>query len=151
MSESKKHSIDGSTCVRMDIETGLCKDIRLLKCDSLCDSHDCPGYVPMACAMPGLLDGHNGQDAKADNGKPRLTLVPRKIFWAIAAIREYGTAKYKDPDNWRRVEKERYRDAAFRHFLSYLDDPTGVDSESGLPHLWHLATNCAFLCELEDL
>lgn len=23
------------------------------------------------------------------------------------------------------------------------------DEESGLPHLWHLATNCAFLCELE--
>lgn len=62
----------------------------------------------------------------------------------------YGTEKYHDPENWRKVEPERYRDAAFRHFLSYLDDPHGVDEESGLPHLWHLACNIAFLCEMED-
>lgn len=91
------------------------------------------------------------QEAKADNGKPRLTLVPRRIIWDIAAIREYGTAKYHDPDNWRDVEPQRYRDAAFRHFMAYLDDPHGVDEESGLPHLWHLCTNCAFLCEMEDV
>lgn len=76
--------------------------------------------------------------------------MPRKMIWAVAAIREYGTEKYKDPDNWRRVEIERYRDAAFRHYLAYLDDPSGVDAESGLPHLWHLACNVAFLCEMED-
>lgn len=93
----------------------------------------------------------NDQTAKADAGKPRLTLVPRKIIWAIAAIREYGTKKYKDPDNWKRVEIERYRDAAYRHFMRYLDDPTGVDEESGLPHLWHCACNIAFLCEMEKL
>lgn len=87
--------------------------------------------------------------AKADAGKPRLSLVPRKIIWAIAAIREYGNKKYGDPNNWRKVEPERYRDAAYRHFMRYLDDPTGVDEESGLPHLWHLACNVAFLCELE--
>ena len=90
------------------------------------------------------------QKAKADNGKPRLSLVPRRIIWDIAAIREYGNKKYGDPENWRKVEPERYRDAAFRHFLAYLDDPYGVDEESGLPSLWHLACNLAFLCDLED-
>ena len=94
---------------------------------------------------------HDTQKAKADAGKPRLTLVPRKIIWAIAKIREYGNKKYHDPDNWKNVDIQRYRDAAFRHFLAYLDDPTGVDEESGLPHLWHLACNIAFLCEMEDL
>ena len=88
--------------------------------------------------------------AKDDSGKRKLSLVPRKIIWDIAAIREYGNAKYGDPNNWRKVEPERYRDAAFRHFLKYLDDPHGVDDESGLPHLWHLACNIAFLCEMED-
>lgn len=88
--------------------------------------------------------------AKADAGKPRLSLVPRKIIWAIAAIREYGNKKYGDPNNWKKVEPERYRDAAYRHFMRYLDDPTGVDEESGLPHLWHLACNIAFLCEMEE-
>lgn len=90
------------------------------------------------------------QTAKADAGKPRLTLVPRSIIWDIAAIREYGTSKYKDPNNWKRVEIDRYKDAAYRHFLAYLDDANSVDEESGLPHLWHLACNIAFLCELED-
>ena len=92
------------------------------------------------------------QTAKADAGKAQLTLVPRRIIWAIAKVREYGCKKYPEGgvDNWKQVEKERYRDAMMRHMLKYLDDPDGVDEESGLPHLWHLATNCAFLCEMEN-
>ena len=89
-------------------------------------------------------------EAKQDFGKLQLTLVPRQIIRDIAAVRMYGNEKYGDPENWRTVEPERYRDAAFRHFLAYLDDPRGVDSESGLPHLSHLACNIAFLCELEE-
>lgn len=91
------------------------------------------------------------QKAKADKGKPKLTLVPRQIIFDIAAIREYGNNKYPEggPDNWKNVEVQRYRDAAFRHFMAYLDDPDGVDEESGFPHLWHLACNIAFLCEME--
>ena len=91
------------------------------------------------------------QTAKKDAGKPRLTLVPHEIIWDIARIRGFGVEKYPDggPDNWKRVEIERYRDAAYRHWLAYLDNPHGVDEESGLPILWHLATNIAFLCELE--
>ena len=93
---------------------------------------------------------HFDQKAKADQGKDQLTLVPRRIIRDICRIRMYGNKKYGDPDNWKTVEPERYRDAAFRHFLAYLDDPYGVDEESGLPHLWHLACNIAFLCEMED-
>lgn len=93
----------------------------------------------------------NDQKVKADNGKPKLTLVPRKIIFDIAKVREYGNAKYPEggSDNWKQVEIQRYRDAAFRHFMAYLDDPEGVDEESGLPHLSHLACNVAFLCEME--
>lgn len=87
--------------------------------------------------------------AKDDAGKPKLALVPRQIIWDIAEVREYGNKKYGDPDNWKTVEAQRYRDAAFRHFLKYLDDPCGVDEESGISHLKHLACNIAFLCELE--
>lgn len=92
------------------------------------------------------------QKAKGDAGKSKLSLVPRRIIFDIARIREYGNAKYPEGgvDNWKKVEPERYRDAAFRHFLAYLDDPYGLDEESGLPHLWHLACNVAFLCEMED-
>ena len=87
--------------------------------------------------------------AKNDENKLDLTMVPRQIIWDIAAVRRYGNKKYGSQDNWKTVEPERYRAAAFRHFLEYLDDPLGVDEESGLPHLWHLACNIAFLCEME--
>lgn len=90
------------------------------------------------------------QEAKADNGKPKITLVPRQIIWDIAEVREYGNKKYHDPDNWKNVEPERFRDALCRHFLKYLDDPKSLDEESGIKHLKHMACNIAFLCEMED-
>lgn len=89
------------------------------------------------------------QDIKADAGKLQLSLVPTQIVRDIAEVRMYGNAKYHDSESWRRVEPQRYRDALYRHLLAYLDDPNGVDEESGIPHLKHLACNVAFLCELE--
>ena len=91
----------------------------------------------------------NNQEIKADAGKLPLTLVPSKIIYDIAATRQYGVKKYGKKESWKSVEIERYRDAAYRHWLAYLNDPHGVDRESGLPHLWHVCCNMAFLCELE--
>ena len=93
------------------------------------------------------------QTIKADAGKPRLSLVPTEIINQIARVREYGINKYPNggPNNWKKVELDRYRDAAYRHLLAYIANPKGVDKESGLPHLAHLACNIAFLCELEAL
>jgi hypothetical protein len=91
------------------------------------------------------------QEAKADAGKERLTLVPMQIIWDIAKVREWAVAnKYPDPSNWKTVEPERYREALLRHILRYVDEPDGVDEETGLPHLYHVATNCAFLCAMEE-
>ena len=92
------------------------------------------------------------QSAKADAGKPRLTLVPMQIVFDVAEVREYGNRKYPDggPDNWKKVTADRYREAAFRHFLKYIDDPAGVDEESGIKHRKHLECNLAFLAELEE-
>lgn len=89
------------------------------------------------------------QIAKRDAGKPRPTLVPVKAIRAITEVREYGCRKYNDPENWRKVEPQRYRDALYRHLLAYLENSHGVDEESHLPHLWHLLTNAAFLADLE--
>lgn len=79
-----------------------------------------------------------------------MELIPPGIIQAVRAIRLFGVKKYHDPENWRQVEPQRYKDALMRHLLKYLDDPAGVDEESGLPHLWHAACNIAFLCEMED-
>lgn len=91
---------------------------------------------------------NNDQQAKADAGKPRPTLTPVSLIDAVTAVRMYGNAKYHDPENWRQVEPQRYRDALYRHWLAYLKGEK-CDRESGLPHLWHLATNAAFLIEME--
>lgn len=91
----------------------------------------------------------NDQNCKKDAGKPQLTLVPQQIIYDIARVREFGIEKYHERDSWKRVDIQRYRDAAYRHFLAYLADPQGVDEESGLTHLSHLACNIAFLCDME--
>lgn len=92
---------------------------------------------------------NNDQSIKADAGKLDLALVPRNMIREIAKVRMYGVSKYGTSESWRKVNPQRYRNAAFRHFLAYLDDPHGVDEESGLPHLSHLACNIAFLIDLE--
>lgn len=91
------------------------------------------------------------QEIKSDAGKPKLTLVPTKIIEDIARVREYGVNKYGDSENWRAVDINRYRNAAYRHWLAYVEDNQGIDEESGLPHLSHIACNIAFLCELEEV
>lgn len=98
------------------------------------------------CAEGGRIES---QDAKADAGKIMPTLVPSSLIRAVAAVRGFGVQKYKDPENWRRVDPQRYRDAMYRHLLAYMDDIDGVDEESGLPHPWHLACNAAFLIEMD--
>lgn len=94
------------------------------------------------------MENKNLQQAKADQGKARPTLVPPSLVLAVAKIREYGCEKYHDPDNWKRVEPQRYRDALYRHLLAYFAGEE-KDEESGLPHLHHAACNIAFLIELE--
>ena len=94
----------------------------------------------------------DNQTVKADAGKLKPTLVPVDLIRAVAEVRMYGNAKYPEggPDNWKQVEPQRYKDALYRHWLAYLDGEM-VDMESGLPHLWHLACNVAFLIEMEDV
>lgn len=106
-----------------------------------------PGKTP--AKVTAIEPQTDSQSAKADAGKPRLTLVPMQIIFDVAEVREYGNRKYGDKDNWKKVEAERYREAAFRHFLRYIDDPAGVDEESGIKHRKHLECNLAFLAELE--
>jgi len=95
-----------------------------------------------------MVTGSSSNTAKSDAGKPRPTLVPVSLIEAVTAVREYGCRKYHDPENWRQVAPQRYRDALYRHWLAYLRGEK-TDPESGLPHLWHMACNLAFLIEME--
>ena len=88
-------------------------------------------------------------EAKQDEGKIQMSLVPSQIIKDIAKVRMYGCQKYSSPANWVTVEKQRYIDALLRHLYQYLDDNSAIDEESGLPTIAHVACNVAFLCEME--
>lgn len=87
------------------------------------------------------------QEAKADSGKPRPSLVPPALIDGVMRIRDFGTARYGDPNNWRKVDADRYHDALLRHILAMWEDWGAVDPDSGMPHLWHAACNIAFLMQ----
>lgn len=94
---------------------------------------------------------NNVESYKDTKGKPKLSLVPPAIMFDVARIREYGNNKYPNggPDNWKKVPIEDYRDAMLRHMFKYIENPEGLDEESGFPHYMHLACNIAFICQLE--
>ena len=87
---------------------------------------------------------------KDDKNKPDYTLVPVAILDAIEKVREYGTGKYEDRENWKSVSPVRYWRAFLRHTRACWDDPYKIDAESGLPHLWHIACNLAFILEMQE-
>ena len=92
--------------------------------------------------------------------KPRIELVPPRIITAIAAVREFGIIKHNGSETWRALEPPVFRDKANRHWTDYcvaaqihhlgVIFSNGIDKESGLPSLWHLACNIAFLIEKGD-
>ena len=86
---------------------------------------------------------------KSDKGKYRPTLCHQSLVEAVARVRMYGAEKYGDDECWKRVEEQRYRDALYRHWLAYLENPDGVDEETGLLHLYHVACNVDFLVEMQ--
>lgn len=91
----------------------------------------------------------NDQTIKADGGKIHPSYVSPESIVAIAKVREFGTQKYKDPNNWKNVSADRYHEALLRHALGMWVDPYAIDPESGLPHLYHLMCNGNFLCAME--
>ena len=95
-----------------------------------------------------IIKDTKSQSAKADEGKPVLSLVPTEIIYEIEKVRSYGVKKYKNSDNWKNVELERYHEALLRHTLAVWDDIGARDEESGLLHLSHIATNIAFILEM---
>lgn len=95
-----------------------------------------------------VVNAFGNQAAKFDAGKLEIALVPTQIIRDIAEVRMYGNQKYGDPQNWRTVELERYINAMLRHTLSFVDDPFGVDEESGIPHYKHAECNWAFISEM---
>jgi len=87
-------------------------------------------------------------DAKHDNGKNRLELLPSFALQQVGLVLTFGANKYA-PESWRSLENARlrYTGALLRHLLAWMTGETH-DSESGLHHLSHVACNAMFLVEI---
>lgn len=86
---------------------------------------------------------------KHDESKRRMDLIPTSLGSAVARVLEFGASKYGD-NNWRKGLKWGRVYAALQRHLADFWDGNDLDSESGLPHLYHAACNIAFLIEFYE-
>lgn len=138
-------------CSRTSCQPDICK-LYHENCDdaTFADMEGCE-IKRLYCLVFGEEDiSSPDQTAKADEGKPDYTLVPKALISGCERVRRYGVQKYHDPDNWKKVEPERYWKALIRHVLAAWYDYRAVDQESGLLHLEHIACNAAFLLEMME-
>ena len=86
---------------------------------------------------------------KADNGKHRFSLLPKKTLRSVINVLEFSAKKYQ-PDNWQHVAdaKTRYYDAACRHIDAWWHGEQ-TDPESGEHHLAHATCCLLFLMYFE--
>ncbi|MGE4272081.1 MAG: dATP/dGTP diphosphohydrolase domain-containing protein [Desulfitobacterium sp.] len=126
-------------------------------CKYICDNDYCNDYCFIRRIGEDCLNyerwepAEADQAAKADAGKPKLSLVPPQILHEIAEIRDYGNRKYGDPDNWRTVDIDRYFDALLRHTWAMVEKGiASKDKESGLKHASHAACNLAFILQIME-
>ena len=65
----------------------------------------------------------------------------------MARVREFAVGKYgiDGIEAWREISDDRLLAALLRHTVAYQKDPDALDPESGLPAIYHVAINAAFL------
>ena len=84
---------------------------------------------------------------KFDTGKLQFSLIPPEIKLYLAEILTFGAKKYA-PDNWKKIDVQRYYDALERHMNAFQLGEEN-DEESGMHHLKHALTNMMFITWLE--
>lgn len=94
----------------------------------------------------------DGTGKKYDKGKSLVGTLCRVFPRALLGIGlciEFGTHKYPDPNNWKKVENgfNRYQDAMMRHLLKFNSGEI-LDNETHIPHLCHVAWNALAVLEL---
>ena len=97
-------------------------------------------------------DDLHAPGAKDDKAKPMagVLLDFSRALQLVADVGTYGAKKYKR-QAWCVVPEgsQRYLDAMMRHLLAMDVDPDGLDKETGLPHLAHVAWNALAVLELQ--
>ncbi len=84
---------------------------------------------------------------KHDAGKLRLDLIPPEMHRALGEVLTMGARKYGDR-NWEQgIAPERLYAAVQRHLLAWREGEE-LDSESGLPHVYHAFCGLGMLATL---
>lgn len=88
---------------------------------------------------------------KYDQDKLQYSLIPPYALEQIAKNLTVGLKKYKERNNWKKVEgaEQRYLDALYRHLEAHRRGEV-YDADSSVPNMPHLAAvavNAMFLLE----
>jgi len=93
-----------------------------------------------------MTEKHDGSGLRFNNGKLRMELLPENAFREVSRVFTIGANKYGD-SNWRAGMSWRTVIASLKRHTAAFERGEDFDSESGLLHVAHLATNALFLCE----
>jgi hypothetical protein len=85
---------------------------------------------------------------KHDNGKPRISLIPREALEGAAKALTFGANKYNAHNFKKGIEYSRLVDAVMRHLIAWVDGEDN-DLESGLSHLDHALASLSMLKYME--
>ena len=96
-----------------------------------------------------MSDQDLSQGTKLDTGKVRMDLLPPELLFGVAKVLEFGANKYA-ARNWEKgMDWGRVFGALMRHMWAWWKGEK-TDPETGMSHLWHAATNIAFLIAYEE-
>ena len=131
----------------MTLEDELDSDHPLFIDDTGKSRYWCVDWVKKMVKVETGFEVNTSGGMKETSGKLRWTLLPLLAVKEIVKVLEYGAKKYS-ADNWKKVEPEKYKEAAFRHWTAYLEGEK-VDPETGISHLAHLGCDVLFLLWFE--
>lgn len=103
-----------------------------------------PEEVRVEHLRKAAANAYRDQAKKADGEKLRVELIPTSAYKSLGRVLTHGAEKY-GANTWQSVEYDRYVGALLRHLIAFIDDPNGVDEDSGLNHTEHLLANAVFL------
>jgi len=139
---------DGNGCVEAN---------RIMSCSDT-DSYFVPASVDLRSSTQQMKDWqptitHENQPigTKYDQDKLQYSLIPSHALEQIAKNLTVGLKKYKERDNWKKVQgaEQRYLDALYRHLEAHRRGEL-YDTDSSVPDMLHMAAvavNAMFLLE----
>lgn len=89
------------------------------------------------------------QGIRYNTGKLPFELIPPEVEVALVKVLKMGAEKYA-PRNWEKGLSWTETYGSLRRHLNKWMGGEDVDEESGMPHLYHVLANAAFLVTFHD-